>query len=212
MKRLPSIKSVAVSVAFFCLGTGGIRAEGDAADSQSGVTVEARGPVHEAFAQPYQANPTPAPVVPKQPPDPIPEQPPEQKPEAPDALWIPGYWAWDADRSDFLWVSGAWRVPPSGRKWVPGYWAEVAAGRQWVPGFLAGGGVQQVNYLEDPPPDSLDYGPTTPAPDDDSFYVPGSWLHRTTRYVWCPGYWSSYRRDALWCPARYYATPRGYLY
>ena len=41
----------------------------------------ARGPVHEAFAQPFQANPQPGPVVPKRPPDPIPEEPPDQKPQ-----------------------------------------------------------------------------------------------------------------------------------
>lgn len=32
--------------------------------------------------------------------------PPDQKPEGDDVAWIPGYWAWDDERNDFLWVSG----------------------------------------------------------------------------------------------------------
>src|SRR5437868_7994 len=41
--------------------------------------VQARGPVHEAFAEPATL-PSASPVVPKQPPAPIEELPPEQKP------------------------------------------------------------------------------------------------------------------------------------
>src|SRR5262245_18645053 len=90
-----------------------------------------RGPVHEGFAQPNVA-PQPGPKAPKAPPDPIPEQPPDQKPEGDNVVWVPGYWAWDDDKSDFLWVSGFWRVPPAGRKWVPGYWHKGDNGWQWV--------------------------------------------------------------------------------
>ena len=39
--------------------------------------------------------------------------------------WIPGYWAWDDERADFLWVSGIWRALPPGRQWVPGYWGRA---------------------------------------------------------------------------------------
>src|SRR5262245_33202341 len=72
--------------------------------------VQGRGPVHEAFAQPGEAAPRPSPIVTKQPPEPIQEVPPEEKPEGDNVVWIPGYWAWDEDRTDFLWVSGFWRV------------------------------------------------------------------------------------------------------
>src|SRR5207245_5076010 len=48
--------------------------------SQDGIEVESRGPVHEAFAQPFDKNVTPSPVVPKKPPAPVPEEPPEQRP------------------------------------------------------------------------------------------------------------------------------------
>src|SRR5438270_10453903 len=60
-----------------------------------GVEVQARGPVHEAYAEPTQASPEPTPLVDRQPPDPIEEMPPDQKPEGDNVNWIPGYWAWD---------------------------------------------------------------------------------------------------------------------
>ena len=43
-------------------------------------------------------------MIPKQPPAPIEELPPEQKPEGDDVQWVPGYWAWDDNRNDFLWI------------------------------------------------------------------------------------------------------------
>src|SRR5437764_1416829 len=74
-----------------------------------GVEVLARGPVHEAYAEPVNRDPKPGPVIAKQPPEPIEEVPPEEKPEGDSVQWIPGYWAWDDDQNDFLWVSGFWR-------------------------------------------------------------------------------------------------------
>src|SRR5262249_45194484 len=64
-----------------------------------------RGPIHEAFAQPSAKDPEAAPVIDKKPPDPIKEEVPDTKPDNDDALWIPGYWAWDEENEDFLWVS-----------------------------------------------------------------------------------------------------------
>ena len=79
---------------------------------QNGVEVLTRGPVHEAFAEPNSYNPTQGFVMPKEAPAVIEEIPPDEKP-AGDALWIPGYWQWDSERSDFIWISGIWRVPSS---------------------------------------------------------------------------------------------------
>src|SRR6266436_5157285 len=98
--------------------TAPLRAEEQPA-SQQGVEVLARGPVHEAYAEPVDAQPAPSPIIRKQPPDPIAELPPDQKPEGDNVQWLPGYWAWDDDRSDYIWVSGFWRQPPPGRQWVP---------------------------------------------------------------------------------------------
>ena len=60
--------------------------------------------------------------------------PPDQKPAGQNIQWIPGYWAWDVSRNDFLWISGIWRKPPPNSQWVPGYWHEVDGGHQWVSG------------------------------------------------------------------------------
>src|SRR5690349_13138830 len=50
-------------------------------DAKEAVEVQTRGPLHEAFAQPFGVTPGPGPIVPKAPPGPVPEDPPEQKPD-----------------------------------------------------------------------------------------------------------------------------------
>src|SRR5262245_9077098 len=119
---------------------------------QDGIDVLARGPIHEAFAEPVDNRPRPSRVVPKQPPDPIEESPPDQKPAGDNVQWIPGYWAWDDDRNDFIWVSGVWRNEPPGRQWLPGHWDKTPTGWQWSPGVWAVQGQQQMEFLP-PPPD-----------------------------------------------------------
>jgi WXXGXW repeat (2 copies) len=175
------------------------------------MAVQPRGPVHEAFAQPWGAVTQPGPVITRKPPAPIPETPPEQRPEGDNVVWIPGYWAWDADRSDFLWISGVWRLPPTGRRWVPGTWNAVEGGYQWTPGLWAPAGQEEMPFLAQPP-DSLDNGPSSPAPGDDSFYVPGNWLSQGSQYAWQPGYWQTYRPGMMWMPSYYSWTPGGYLF
>src|SRR5262245_62123195 len=85
------------------------RAQDPTADDPQGADVQTRGPVHEAYATPTSLQPSPSPVVSKKPPAPIEELPPDEKPAGENVEWIPGYWAWDDDRTDFLWVSGIWR-------------------------------------------------------------------------------------------------------
>ena len=178
---------------------------------EPGIIVQARGPVHEAFAQPSDVNPQPGPVVPRQPPPPIPEEPPEQRPPGDNVQWLPGYWGWDSDRNDFVWVSGFWRVPPPGRHWVPGHWTEVEGGWQWISGFWTAAAEDSLSYLPSPPA-SLDVGPSVPAPDENSLYVPGNWIYRLDRYAWQPGFWQDMRPGCIWTPARYCWTPRGDIY
>src|SRR6266542_841861 len=100
-----------------------------------GTQVLTRGPVHEAFAGMVTFNPEPGVVVTKAPPDVIEEVPPEEKPEGDNVAWIPGYWAWDDERSNFLWISGTWRALPPGREWIAGYWSQTAQGYQWISGY-----------------------------------------------------------------------------
>src|SRR5262249_43813115 len=132
-------------------------------------------------------------------------------PEGDNVEWIPGYWSWDADRKDYIWVSGTWRDAPQGRKWVPGYWTQGGDGWQWVPGFWAPGDQQQLQYLEEPPA-TLDTGPDTPAPDQGSIYVPGCWVYRATRFLWRPGFWMRPRAGFVWIPAHYCYTPSGHVF
>ncbi|HEV3078906.1 MAG TPA: hypothetical protein VGY66_03980 [Gemmataceae bacterium] len=185
----------------------------DMPQTQDGIEVQQRGPVHEGFALPYDKNVAPAPVVPKKPPAPIPEEPPEQKPAAGNGQnveWIPGYWGWDAERNDFLWISGFWRVPPPGRKWVPGHWAQVNGGWQWVAG-LWGEANRPLQYLPQPPA-SVENGPSVPAPDDNSVYIPGAWQYMNDNYMWRPGYWYPAYSDWVWTPSYYSWTPNGCVY
>lgn len=182
---------------------------------QNGIEVLARGPVHEAYATTAEF-PTPGPVVPKAPPPVIEELPPDQKPEGDSVQWMPGYWHWDDERNDFVWISGFWRVPPPGRVWMPGSWREGQGGHQWTQGFWltanqAGAAPQaDVQYLP-APPQPIEAGPPVPSPAASSFYVPGCWVWRE-RYVWRPGFWLDARPGWVWVPAHYRWTPIGYVF
>ena len=113
--------------------------------AEAGAQVLTRGPVHEAFAETVTFDPLPGIVAPKAPPAAIEELPPGQKPAGADVAWIPGYWGWDDERSDFLWVSGIWRDLPPGRQWVPGYWGKSTQGFQWTSGYWADAKVARCN-------------------------------------------------------------------
>jgi hypothetical protein len=168
------------------------------------------GPLHEAFAAPAPFDPEPGLVISTEPPAPINELPPDVRPEE-GAIWIEGYWAWDDEREDFVWVSGVYRVPPVGRRWVPGYWQEVADGFQWVAGFWAPLEEEEMTYLPDPPA-TLERGPTSPPPSAEHFWVAGHWYYHDGRYVWRPGYWELGREGWVWVPAHYRWTPRGCVF
>ena len=194
---------------------------GGQAGGQAGPEVLTRGPVHEAFAEVISYDAKPGQVAPKEPPKPIEEVPPAEKPQG-DYTWIPGYWAWDQDRGNFIWVSGAWRIPPPGTTWVPGYWNQAANGYQWVGGYwgpaantaTASQSTAETVYLPKAPPDSVESGASTPAPSPDHFWVPGYWywVDAEGRYAWRAGYWGRSQPDWVWIPARYVWTPGGYVF
>ena len=179
-----------------------------------GVEVLARGPVHEAFAT-LTAEPQPTKAVAKKPPKLLQEMPPDEKPEG-NSIWIGGYWAWDDDRSDFLWVSGIWRTPPPGKQWVAGYWRDQDDGAQWVPGFwqpvpAKEDAPQDVTYYPKPPDPPAVAAPGTP-PSADTFYVPGHWEWNGAEYVWRAGFWAHVQPNYVWIPSHYRWTPAGYIY
>ena len=177
----------------------------------AGAEVLTRGPVHEAFAGTISYDPTPGIIVNQAPPTLIEEVPPEQRLEGENVTWIPGYWAWDEDQSDFLWVSGIWRNLPPGREWVPGYWSEQEARHQWTSGYWEDAENTEVSYLPEPPR-SVESGPSIEATSNDQTWIPGNWSWRENRYAWRAGYWVGARENWSWTPAYYRWTHRGYVY
>ncbi len=178
---------------------------------QEGVQVLTRGPVHEAFAEVIAFDRHTGIVVPKAPPDAIEELPPDQKPAGANVAWIPGYWAWDDDTEDFLWVSGVWRFLPPGRQWVAGYWGKSEAGYQWTSGYWADGKAREIEYLPEPPA-AGNVEPDGEAPSENQAWIPGVPVWNQNRYAARPGYWAKMQSDWEWIPAHYVATPRGYVF
>ena len=174
------------------------------------VEVLTRGPIHEAFAQPVTLERETPYTITHRPPAPLAEAIPDEKPLGRDIAWIPGYWSWDMDRNDFIWVSGCWRAVPPNTSWVPGYWAQAQGGYQWISGFWTNDAVNEIAYLPAPPA-TLEAGPIgTGTPD--SVWIPGSWVLYGDRYAWRPGFWAQARRDWIWVPAEYTYTPRGWVH
>jgi hypothetical protein len=180
-------------------------------EAEEGIEVLTRGPVHEAFAETISFDPQPGVIVEKPAPEAIEEMPPEQKPEGANVDWIPGYWAWDDERSDYLWVSGIWRSLPPGRQWVSGYWAPSGRGSQWTSGYWADAKASEVEYLPEPP-ETIEEGPNIAAPSADHIWSPGCWVWHQSRYAWRPGYWVTAQPNWVWIPAHYVWSPRGYVF
>jgi hypothetical protein len=181
------------------------------ANAEEGVQVLTRGPVHEAFAETVTFDPEPGVVAPKAPPAAIEEVPPKQRLEGANVAWIPGYWGWDDERNDFLWVSGIWRALPSGRQWIPGYWGKSAQGFQWTSGYWANAKLSKVEYLPEPPA-TVEAGPNVAARSPNETWLPGCWMWQNRRYVWRPGFWASVQPNWVWIPAHYVWAPRGYVF
>ena len=176
-----------------------------------GSTVMMRGPLHEAYAEQFSENPTPGDVVGKEPPESINEQPPAFQPEGERIQWITGYWGWDVELQDYIWVTGIWRNVPPGQQWIPGYWTSVGDGWQWISGFWMAVETEELLYLP-MPPKSIDQGPSSPAPGDDFFWLSGSWQYNQGQYLWQAGHWAQGFDEWIWVPSRYVWTPSGCIY
>jgi hypothetical protein len=169
------------------------------------------GPLHEAFDRPITSGPSTGVTVDQEPPEPIDEIPPQYRMEGDNVEWIPGYWTWLDEQNDFVWVSGVWRALPPERFWTPGHWAEIADGYQWISGYWTSTEAEEVEYLPYPP-DTLETGPSSPAPDQSYFWIPGCWQWTNNNYAWRPGYWYPGQANWLWMPNHYVYTPRGAVF
>jgi hypothetical protein len=187
-----------------------INAHGQASN-EAGMQILTRGPVHEAFAESSMDDAVAGLIISRGPPEAISELAPDQRPDGNNVAWIPGYWSWDDERTDYIWVSGVWRDLPPGRQWIPGYWATVHNGTQWISGFWGDVAQTEVVYLP-PPPASLESGPNSPLPGPNNFWSPGCWVWQQSRYDWQPGYWVAQQPEWVWAPAHYTWTPRGHIY
>lgn len=169
-----------------------------------------RGPVNEAFAQPVNIEEESNFTVTEAPPPDIEESPPEDRPDGDQFAWIPGYWAWDSERNEYIWVSGCWRAVPPGKYWVAGYWTEVEDGWRWVEGYWASVSEEEIEYL--PPPPTVTYVVPEETEAPDMIWVPPCWYWNYGHYTLRSGYWIGAREDWVWIPSHYVWTPRGYVF
>ncbi|MCA9164100.1 MAG: YXWGXW repeat-containing protein, partial [Planctomycetales bacterium] len=175
------------------------------------IDVLTRGPLHEAFAEQFTDEPTAGLIVNRQPPEPIDEVPPDYRPEGANVEWIPGYWGWDVENEDFIWITGIWRDVPPRQRFIPGYWTRVDNGWQWISGFWTLEQTSQLEYLPYPP-EAVDSAPSSEPPTTDHFWVPGQWSYVNQQYRWRAGYWSVGYDDWVWIPDRYVWTPYGCVF
>ncbi|MEM8735066.1 MAG: hypothetical protein AAGG44_12625, partial [Planctomycetota bacterium] len=85
-----------------------------APNAEGAVQTLPQGPIHEAFATAPTAS-FAGDVAPYAPPEVIQEDPAVALPNSSNATWIPGYWHWDTQQQQYIWVSGLYRVAPPGR-------------------------------------------------------------------------------------------------
>ncbi len=157
-----------------------------------GQDVLTRGPLHEAFAAPVNLSGAVPPIATKRPPEPINETPSAYQPQGEGAVWIPGYWDWDDQGGNYIWVSGIWRNPPPDRQWIGGYWTQTANGFQRTPGFWTAANTEEVQYFPQPPAPQ-EQGPPADAPSADAIWTPGCWTWQGNQFTWTNGFWTAAR-------------------
>ena len=209
MQRLLLSALVVGSAVLFILGSS--LAANTLSTNNTDMEVLTRGPIHEAFADVTVDETPSAPVISRPVPEPINEIPPEIRPEGNQVEWIPGYWSWDEDQNDFIWVSGVWRDVPPDRQWVAGYWQAVDGGNRYISGYWNESGQAATHYLP-PPPQPLQAGPSSPPSAPDYVWMEGNWIWSHNGYAWQSGYWYEPKPDMIWIPAHYVWTPRGYIF
>src|SRR5439155_8887980 len=100
---------------------------------------------------------------------------------------------------------------PEGRRWVPGHWTGTAEGWVFVNGHWAAQNEQDLQIVPTPPESRETFQIGNP-PDNQSFYIPGSYFYTDAGWDWRAGYWAEMRPGYTWIPASYYWTPQGYIF
>lgn len=138
---------------------------------------------------------------------------------AENAVWIPGYWQWDADTPNYEWVPGTWRRAIPNMAWNAGRWNAVPNGYEWSPGFWSGASdgpvaaqtttTRTLVVQEAPPALREEIRPVSPG--DGLVWIPGNWSHEKGEYEWTSGRWEHPAAENMtWSPARWRHTSTGY--
>ena len=138
---------------------------------------------------------------------------------AENAVWVPGYWQWSADKSAYDWVAGTWRRPIPGMQWNTGKWLKVENGYEWTPGFWSKESAAstatettatRLIVVSEAPP-ALKEETRSVSTSADTVWVPGSWDYENGAYAWSPGRWERPAASSMiWSPARWLHTAGGY--
>jgi hypothetical protein len=147
---------------------------------------------------------------------------------AEDAVWLPGYWLWDAAMGDYVWVPGVWRRAIPGATWHPGQWVKIPDGYEWSPGFWTRDvgppaatstttttttttTTAPIIAPEAPPAAKEEVRPAPPSAD--MIWVPGAWDYENGAYVWKSGLWElPPAQKMIWTPGRWLHTTEGYTF
>ncbi len=153
--------------------------------------------------------------------------PPEPKEEvmsietrpAENAVWVPGYWQWNADNANYDWVPGTWRRAIPGMTWNIGHWNKVSNGYEWSPGFWTGESgapaatettTTRTVVIRDAPP-ALKEESRPASPGADMVWIPGSWANEKGEYVWSSGRWERpATANMIWSPIHWVHASEGY--
>jgi hypothetical protein len=160
--------------------------------------------------------------APKEPPAAIVERPAGARP-ARNAQWVPGYWDWDPDQHEYVWVGGSWQVPPAGSFWVNTRWVRDAAGWYRAPGFWShrrDRAVVTTEFDATPRPSWEKTGPPADHPDDtpglapgpNFFFVPGHYEPAGDQLAWRTGFWARVQPGWDWVPPRWVRRPDGWQF
>jgi hypothetical protein len=194
----------------------------NAAGESGGIRGERQALQHEALQPSGERGRQPGAEVHvrKEPPAAVEERPSTRRPGL-RAQWVPGYWAWDVQRNDFVWIGGMWQVPPPGTFWLAGRWLRDADGWYRVPGLWASRRDRRAAQTDGVPADRPSWqitGPPADHPDDtpgrapgpDFFFVPGHYLPVGDRLSWKAGFWARMQPDWDWVPARWVRRSDGW--
>ena len=61
-------------------------------------------------------------------------------------------------------------------------------------------------------PETVEVGPSSPAPAANYFWVPGCWMWNNDAYGWRAGYWHAGQPNWVWIPDRYSYSPGGAIF